>query len=275
MRRWILAVTVIVSEVCGVHAVDIAPLIVPRPFDTPRLAESKRILLDNPYDELALFGLAHGYHELGMYPEGVLVYERMIDIGVTRMHYVTSDRAILLDPLDRLEEAESGFRRAMDILPTFPHCYAGLATMWLRRNLRLDEAATYLSMAISYEIEPDLQNCYRAQLGGVRLRLGELDEAMSILQAAKSAIPVDLVRQTYPINEIEAIYEVRYYLAEAYARRADPVAAEREMDDVIRAFESRMAAPPKARVGIMPSGTWEMIEHPDRFRYLFDRWRLP
>lgn len=275
MRRIFVAVLGLALMTSRAGAVEIDDLLAPASYDTPRLAESKRILSGNPSDEIALFGLAHGFYEIARYRESVRVYERMIEGGVSRMHYVHSDMAIVLDRLERTAEAEEHFRIAQGIMPTFPHPYAGLATMWLRRGQRLEEAATNLGLAINYETSEDLKNCYRVQLGAARLDMGEVEEAIRILEEARAALPVLLVRENYPINDIEALYEVRYHLARAYRKQGNRAEAERLLEEAVQVYETRRAAPPQARQATMPPGTWEAIEHPDRFRYLFERWKLP
>lgn len=274
MKRWLIVCALLAAAVRA-EAVDISDLLEPMPWDTPRLAESKRILRLNPSDEMALFGLSHGYYEIARYEEAVRVYDRMIEIRVQWMHYAESDRATVLERMDRIEEAERGFRNAMRIMENFPHPYAGLATMWLRRGERLPEAEDYLEKAIGYETAEYLKVCYRVQLGAVKLAQGEIDDAIDILEAAKSALPTNLVRENYPINDIEAIYEVRYHLACAYAKQGRLAEAESELDEVIHVYNVRRAAAPQARQSIMPTGTWQAIEHPDRFRFLFERWKLP
>lgn len=224
---------------------------------------------------MALFGLSHGYYEIARYDASVRVYDRMLELPVAWLHYAESDRAIALERLNRPTEAEAGFRRAMAIMNNFPHPYAGMATMWLRRGEKFDEAAGLLSLAIGYETAETLKSCYRVQLGVAKLGQGDVAGAILILEESKAALAIDLVRENYPINDIEALYEVRYYLAAAYAKQGRRADAERELDEATRVYEIRREEPPQARQSIMPAGTWEAIVHPDRFRYLFERWKLP
>ncbi|MFB6355455.1 MAG: tetratricopeptide repeat protein [bacterium] len=262
------------------HSIDprtFDELIQPDPGDSKRLQKSKRILRRNSDHTMALYGFAHSSYELGRYKDAVKMYQHMIDIGVNwNPHFIYSDRAVVLARLGRYQEAEQSFRKSMEMNPTFAHPHSGLAIMWIRQGRNYKKAEKFLKEAIQYEsFAQVLKDCYRAYLGAAILKQGRTDRAIEILKQAKKKIPVQLVRQNYPVNDIEAVYEVRYFLARAYEKKGQDKKARQELNEVIEVYHKRKNAPDEGRSSQMPSGTWKAYEHPNVFRFLFHRWELP
>lgn len=255
--------------------VEIADLLIPRPGDTPRLTAAKQLLQQNPDNENALFGLAHASYQVARYADAVRAYDRMKEVRISRPHYVISDQAVALMRLGRNAEAEAGFREAMRLAPEFPHPYFGLALLWIRAGTNYQQAIDHLNTAIKCETDNGLKLCYQTHIGEAYLGLGDPARAIQELQAVKAALPVDLVGQNYPIEDVEAVYEVRFLLARAFARQANAAAVERELDEVLAAHSARRKLPPRGRMMSMPPGNFELTESPELLRELFLRWRMP
>lgn len=258
-------------------AVELEPLLKPKPDDTPRIKKAKQILRSNPRRDLALYGLAHGSYQIGRYRDAIKVYNYMIEIGVDwNPRFIHSDKAHVQTRLGQHEKAAKNYRKSLEMDSEFSHPYAGLAIMWIRQKRNYEKAEEYLKKAIKYEqVAEILKDTYRVYLGAAYLGQDRVDKAIETLKKAKEAIPVTLVGQNFPTNDVESVYEVRYFLARAYMEKGDTDAAMAELQSAIDARETRMNSPNRGRQTAMPRGTWEMIEHPGVFRYLFTRWKLP
>ena len=90
-------------------------------------------------------------------------------------------RGAMLERQKRYEEAETQFRKVIDLNPKSAGALNYLGYMLADRNVRLDEAYDLIKKAL--EIEPD-NGAYLDSLGWVYYRQGKLDQAEGLLQRA-------------------------------------------------------------------------------------------
>ena len=89
------------------------------------------------------------------------------------------DRAMLAEKLNRLEEAEEGFKRIIELKPESAHAYNALGYMLADRNLRLPEAQALLEKAVN--LAPD-DAFILDSLGWLQYRQGRMAEALKTLR---------------------------------------------------------------------------------------------
>lgn len=96
------------------------------------------------------------------------------------------DQALLQERLGALSDMERSLRRVIALRPDDAHAYNALGYSLAERNLRLDEALTLVEKAVS--LAP--QDAYiRDSLAWVRFRLGQGEQALTLLQQAMQAQP--------------------------------------------------------------------------------------
>jgi tetratricopeptide (TPR) repeat protein len=97
-----------------------------------------------------------------------------------------TELSLIAEKLQRYDEMESVLRRLMQDHPQDPHAYNALGYSLADRKLRLTEARQLIAKAVELAPEdPYIQD----SLGWVEFRLGRLQEALRILQAAYKAKP--------------------------------------------------------------------------------------
>jgi uncharacterized protein HemY len=97
-----------------------------------------------------------------------------------------TELSLIAEKLQRYDEMESVLRRLMQDHPQDPHAYNALGYSLADRQLRLPEARQLIAKAVALAPEdPYIQD----SLGWVEFRMGRLEEARQILQAAYKARP--------------------------------------------------------------------------------------
>ena len=97
-----------------------------------------------------------------------------------------SEMAMLCEKLGRFEQMESLLRGLMKIKPTDPHAFNALGYSLADRKIRLDEARELILKAIQLAPrDPFIQD----SLGWLEYRVGNMQEAMRILEAAYKERP--------------------------------------------------------------------------------------
>jgi tetratricopeptide (TPR) repeat protein len=96
------------------------------------------------------------------------------------------DHAMLSEKIGRLDEMESSLRRLIAAKPDYHHAYNALGYSLADRNVRLEEARELIRKAVALApADPFIQD----SLGWVEFRLGNMAEALRILEAAYKAKP--------------------------------------------------------------------------------------
>jgi predicted Zn-dependent protease len=91
------------------------------------------------------------------------------------------DQAMVAEKLNRLDEMERLLRRLMELKPDNQNAYNALGYSFADRKVRLDEARTLIRKAVQLAPEDPF---IADSLGWVEFRLGNMDEATRILEAA-------------------------------------------------------------------------------------------
>lgn len=103
-----------------------------------------------------------------------------------RDHELLYDQAAMAEKLGRLGEMEQLLRQVMAIKPDYPHAYNALGYSFADRNIRLAEARQLILKALEYAPgDPFITD----SLGWVEFRLGNLADALRILQGAYKSRP--------------------------------------------------------------------------------------
>lgn len=145
---------------------------------TPALAQ------DDPFgdgssDPVKLFERGQSAHSRGELAKALEFYEEAIKVK-PEFAEAEFQRAVALVGLNRLPEAETGFKRSIELKKNWAMPYAGLGTLLVRLD-RDREAETYLRQAI--KLEP--QNFLALRLlADVRYRAGDHKEALELARAA-------------------------------------------------------------------------------------------
>jgi tetratricopeptide (TPR) repeat protein len=96
------------------------------------------------------------------------------------------DRAMMAEKLNRLDEMERLLRRLIELKPDNQNAYNALGYSLADRKIRLEEARTLIKKAVQLAPEDPF---IADSLGWVEFRLGNIDEAMRILEAAYKRRP--------------------------------------------------------------------------------------
>ncbi|MET0542191.1 MAG: tetratricopeptide repeat protein [Variovorax sp.] len=96
------------------------------------------------------------------------------------------DQAMVAEKLDRLDDMERLLRRIIELKPENQNAYNALGYSLAERKVRLEEARTLIRKAV--QLAPD-DPFIADSLGWVEYRLGNMDEAARILQAAYKKRP--------------------------------------------------------------------------------------
>jgi predicted Zn-dependent protease len=96
------------------------------------------------------------------------------------------DQAMVAEKLNRLDEMERLLRRLIELKPDNQNAYNALGYSLADRNVRLEEARTLIQKAVQLAPEDPF---IADSLGWVEFRLGNMNEAMRILEAAYKKRP--------------------------------------------------------------------------------------
>ena len=96
------------------------------------------------------------------------------------------EQAMLAERLKRYDEMEALLREILRDDPSYHHAYNALGFSFAERNIRLSEARQLITKAV--ELAPD-DPFIQDSLGWVEFRLGNLGEALNLLQKAFAARP--------------------------------------------------------------------------------------
>lgn len=91
------------------------------------------------------------------------------------------ERALVADKLNRMEDLEKDLRRVIQLRPDYAHAYNALGYSLAEHNMRLDEANTLISKALS--LSPD-DPFIIDSLGWVQFRQGHLADSVVTLKRA-------------------------------------------------------------------------------------------
>lgn len=94
------------------------------------------------------------------------------------------DRAMVAEKIDKFDVVEADLRKVIELKPDHAHAYNALGYTFAERNMRLDEAYTLVSKAVS--LSPD-DAFIQDSLGWVHFRSGRIDEALATLKKAYQA----------------------------------------------------------------------------------------
>jgi tetratricopeptide (TPR) repeat protein len=96
------------------------------------------------------------------------------------------DRAMAAERIDRLDVLEADLRRVISMKPDYAHAYNALGYTLAEKTDRLEEAKDLIEKAV--RLSPD-DPFIMDSLGWVHYRMGEVQEALKILQSAYTSRP--------------------------------------------------------------------------------------
>ncbi len=134
---------------------------------------------DNAVDPVRVFERAQNAHAHGEIDKALRLYEEALKL---RPEFPEAEfqRATALVSLARFKEAESGFRRAIDLRKDWSLPYSGLGALLVRLN-RDREADPILRLAL--KLDPR-DNVALRLLADIRLRAGDAKEALELARRA-------------------------------------------------------------------------------------------
>jgi tetratricopeptide (TPR) repeat protein len=148
----------------------------------PLAAQTADAFGDSGADPVKLFEQGQNAHARGDLVKALDFYNEAIKV---RPEFPEAEfqRANILTSMGRLDEAETGFRRALDLRKNWSLPYSALGALLARLN-REKEAEPLLREAIRL----DSQDLLSIQaLGGIRLKAGDPKEALQLAKRATSA----------------------------------------------------------------------------------------
>jgi len=146
------------------------------------------ILKLEPEDSLALLGKANSKMGLREYAEAETILLQVLERH-SRNQYALAELATVNLVKGRTEEAESGFRAAIEEGGTAYTCpYEGLGLLYLQQG-RLDVAKSHFERAIA--INPDIEFKKYNGLAEIYIQEGRLDEAEALLRKSLENFPHD------------------------------------------------------------------------------------
>lgn len=245
-----------------------------RSTDIDRTRAARANVAEDPGNALGYYGLAYALYQMGRNEEALAVYERLTGIDHNTMHFVPSDKGVVLMRLGRNDEARAAFEQALAIKPDFGHAHLNLAILLIRTGG--DPALVIEHLAAADADDPDKHAPFhRVYRGAAFWRMGRLEDARRELEGAVQEMPKDFAPFNYPSNNIEAIYEGRYYLAQVLKALGRSKEGLDQMEDVFRVREFRLQMPIQVRASNRPMGQWPCYEDPDRFVSLLHLWGIP
>jgi tetratricopeptide (TPR) repeat protein len=148
----------------------------------PLAAQTADAFGDSGADPVKLFEQGQNAHARGDLVKALDFYDEAIKV---RPEFPEAEfqRAQILTSMGRLDEAETGFRHALDLRKNWSLPYSALGMLLVRRN-REKEAEPVLREAIRL----DSQDLLAIQtLTGIRLKAGDPNEALQLAKQATSA----------------------------------------------------------------------------------------
>ncbi len=247
-----------------------------RQGDIARAVASREAIRNDPANPLGYFGLALSLYQMGRNEESLAVYDKMIELNVddATPQYVPSDRGIILMRLGRNEEARRDFENALAVLPSFGHAHFNLAVLLVRTGGDPQQVLDHLDLADADD--PDKQAAsHRAYRGAALFRLGRLEEARVELEESIRDMPENFAPFNYPSNDVEALFEGRYYLAQVLKALGRSTEGMQQLENIFTLRAKRLSMPIQVRSSNRPTGYWPCYEDPDRFVSLLHLWGLP
>jgi tetratricopeptide (TPR) repeat protein len=154
-----------------------------------------RMLARWPDDAYALASRAHLRAQLGRRSQAIADQQRLVQVHPQRSAADWFNLAYLLDEAERHAEAESAFRRALELDPKLDRAWYGLGLALIRQQ-RLDEAVDALKR--NTELQP-MSPYGWYQLARVQVDRDKPEEARQIIRHLKGFEPKvadQLVRET-------------------------------------------------------------------------------
>ncbi len=165
---------------------------------------------DNQSSKEQLMNQAFKFHSQGNIQEAAKYYQDFINQGFND-HRVFSNYGIILNKLEKLEEAELSIRKAIELKPDFADAHSNLGSILCNLG-KLQEAEFSYRKAI--ELNPDLAKAHY-NLGSILSDLGKLQEAELSTRKAIELNP-DLAKAHYNLGNILRDLELNPDLAKAH-----------------------------------------------------------
>lgn len=134
-----------------------------------------------------LFFAAQTYQSLGLHRDAIPLLERLLADGVESVNVFFSLGAAQ-ERSGAFDEAETAFRRLLEMAPDYAPALNYLGYMWADRGENLEEALRMLHRAVA--LDPD-NGAYVDSLGWAYFRLGQYEEARLHMEWAVRLVPDD------------------------------------------------------------------------------------
>ncbi len=148
-------------------------------------------LAQNPGSEGALMALGDLYRTREKYPKALAYYQRVSalkgELGPNDW-FLLFARAISYERLDRWEEAEADFLKALEFHPEDPDIMNYLGYSWIDRGMKLEEGRDLIERAVK---QRPTSGFIVDSLGWAQYLLGEYKDAVETLERAVSLEPSD------------------------------------------------------------------------------------
>ncbi len=164
--------------------------------DEAAIAAFEALEKEYPNNREVLNSIAEYYRTHERYAEAIPAYNRvvgLIDEDQERDWVLYYTRGIVFDQEKRWPEAESDFKKALELRPEQPMVLNYLAYSWVDQGINYDEAKVMLERAV--ELRPN-DGYIVDSLGWALFKMGENEEAVKVLERA-----AQLQTQDWAIND--------------------------------------------------------------------------
>ncbi len=153
----------------------------------------ERLALDYPTLPMVHSSLGDLFRQQEDYSAAAAAYDRALEFteeGAPSQWFMLYARGIARERMDRWDDAEADFRKALELRPDQPQVLNYLGYSLVEKQIKLDEALDMIQRAVAAQPE---RGYIVDSLGWVLYRLGRYEEAVAHMEKAVELMPVDPV----------------------------------------------------------------------------------